>query len=200
MSTQTELWLDRRFDDLYFKYSDPWGCGENVGSISNELFLRMICAYKPVHGRALDIGCGLGVQSFKLSMCSGGEVTGIDISSVAIEKAKARFPEINFHVRDIMNDDITDLGVFGLITMSEVLWYICEKLDTVLRKIGNALSPGGILAIHQYFPTEQKHYKDVIDGWEDFKTRMSIDWDLKGLVVSHCCQDGPVMLALYQRR
>lgn len=200
MSRQTELWLARRFDELYAEFPDPWRCCESHSSIDNELFLRMICAYRQTYSRALDVGCGLGVQSFKLAAYSGAATVGIDASEVAIQKAMIRYPEVKFHTRNIMTDDINDLGQFDLVVMSEVLWYVCDRLDSVLRKIANSMTADGVFAVHQYFPADQKYYRDVIDGMEGFKKRMDMNWSQRGLVVSHCSQDGPVMLALYQRR
>src|SRR5437867_2223084 len=48
-------------------------------------------------GRALDIGCGLGTHSIFLAQ-NGFDVTGIDISPNAIEKAKKRAEEKNVKV------------------------------------------------------------------------------------------------------
>jgi trans-aconitate methyltransferase len=200
MASQKQLWLERRFDDLYSAYADLWRCHEHHSSMDSELFLKMICTHRQDYRRALDVGCGLGMPAFKLAMNTEAEVIGIDASDVAIQKAMIRYPECQFYTRNVMAESIQDLGMFDLMVMSEVLWYICEKLDEVMRRLALSLAHGGVLAVRQYFPNDQQYYKDVIDGMEDFKKRMSIDWVLRGLVVSHCSQDGPVMLALYQRR
>jgi len=54
-----------------------------------------------VGGTVLDVGCGVGDWSLGLSF--DFKVTGIDISSVAIEKARAKSNRIKFIVGDVFD-------------------------------------------------------------------------------------------------
>ena len=201
MSDQTNLWLERRFEDLYKEHHDPWGCTAGADSINNELFLAMIKAGREKWRWVLDIGCGLGAFSSKIADATSSMVIGIDVSETAVRQAEDQhYGGCVFACRNILTDKINDLGVFDLVVMSEVLWYVCDQFDIVLEKIKAVMSAGGMLAIHQYFPEDQKYYKDFIDGMEGFKKRMDIDWELKGHAISYWQPEGPVMLALYQRR
>lgn len=191
------LWLERRFDDLYREHEDPWKCFQNKNSFNNEIFLKLIFTQEKIYHRILDIGCGLGALTEQLYFSSIAEVIGIDISKIAVEKARARIEGIEFHVRDIIAEDIGDLGKFDLIVVSETLWYICDKINDVLKKIKEQLGDDGILAIHQYFPNGQKYYKEFINGLSGFETLMQ-EWVCIQKVLSY--KDETVLLALYKRR
>jgi len=77
-------------------------------------------------GRFLDLGTGVGTQAISLSKM-GFDVTGADISEIAIDKAKKRSDKINFVVDDILNtklpddsfDFIFDRGIFHLFDESD---------------------------------------------------------------------------------
>jgi SAM-dependent methyltransferase len=52
------------------------------------------------HGRVLDLGCGLGVEVAAM-VGLGFEATGIDLSEVAIARARAAHPAASFVVGDV---------------------------------------------------------------------------------------------------
>src|SRR5262245_3859206 len=62
--------------------------------------VRQVCSSfgldYPLHGKsALDIGCGLGFFSEALRQ-AGARVVGVDLSSEAIRRAAAAFPQVDF--------------------------------------------------------------------------------------------------------
>ena len=84
-------------------------------------------------GRFLDLGTGIGTQALALSKM-GFDVTGADISEVAIDKAKKRSDKVNFVVDDILNtnlpddsfDFIFDRGIFHLFDESDRLGFVSQ--------------------------------------------------------------------------
>ena len=95
-------------------------------------------------GRALVIACGTGRNALYLAE-HGFDVTGVDISEVAIERAsqeaRARRLDVEFVVADI--DEFVPEGAFDLIT---VIRYRNREL---WPRLVNALTPDGwILAEH----------------------------------------------------
>jgi SAM-dependent methyltransferase len=58
-------------------------------------------------GRAIDLGCGTGSNAIFLAQ-HGFEVTGVDFSASAIEKAEAKAEAAGVEVRFVV-DDLTDL-------------------------------------------------------------------------------------------
>ena len=79
-----------RFDEMYEKFEDPW-----MQSSQPNRFARsnLILSLKELGIRSLvEFGCGLGYLSDWIHRETGIIPRGIDISPVAIEKAKRNFP------------------------------------------------------------------------------------------------------------
>jgi SAM-dependent methyltransferase len=76
--------------------------------------------------RALDIGCGTGVLSDKLTR-QGFETLGIDCSRTAVEKARASFPRTRFAVATI--GDLAARGErYDLLVLSHVLEHVSDDV------------------------------------------------------------------------
>ena len=83
--------------------------------------------------RILDIGCGKGAFTHMLKK-SNNYVMGTDISKAAIDKANAKYPDIDF--RQMPTDDLSSLAdeSFDLVVSAEILSYLKnwrEVLQTV---------------------------------------------------------------------
>ena len=57
------------------------------------------------------------------------EVLGIDISKIAIKNAKRKYPSCKFIVGDIMDKHLYKEFKPDIIVMSEITWYILNKID-----------------------------------------------------------------------
>ena len=73
----------------------------HLSSPSPELLEVLDVGLLPPVGRALDLGCGLGVELAEL-VRRGYAAVGVDLSVVAIERARQMQPEVEFHVADVM--------------------------------------------------------------------------------------------------
>ena len=94
---------------------------------------RRITTYIPVHSRVLDLGCGDGTLA-KLCVKAGHQYTGVDISSVAIERAREFFPQAKFFVKDLREyaqRDIIRAGNYDVVTAVEFLEHINDDLDVI---------------------------------------------------------------------
>lgn len=209
--TCTEYWLDPNslefrglFDEMYRDVDDPWGCEKGNTSLNNRIFSEIISETAP-YNKIIDIGSGLGGYCSQLkARFPDSCVFGCDVAHEAVEKARRKYPEIAFYQFDILRNDIQILktavggGGANLVTLCEVVWYLLEDLKGVFSKISDILNPGGILAVHQYFPNQQKFGVDVINGlrgFDKFVEQMTI-FVQEARVVSHC-SDGLVLLATY---
>ncbi len=169
----TEYWLNTEdmtfrgeFETMYEDIEDPWGCAAVADSLNNRLFLEILFSEREFK-RILDVGCGLGAFTQRVKERQPeARVSGCDISATAIRKAGAAYREIDFFVLDIQKEEIP--GQYDLVILSEVLWYILDNVGEVFAKIRAALRPGGLLAIHQYFPDEQRYGAEIIPGAEGF--------------------------------
>lgn len=203
----TEYWLDTQtlkfrgdFEAMYRHIADPWGCEAGHASLNNRLFLELLAEYSP-YRRIVDLGCGLGGLTAMLAQrFQPAEVIGCDVSETAVSRARSLHPGIGFRCRDV-REPLDDLGSADLVTLSEVLWYILDRLEIVFARLARLVRPGGALAIHQYFPAEQRFGRDVIDGLADFDRFVAERSALepKGRITSHAA-DGVVLLAAYTTR
>src|ERR1022692_180900 len=93
--------------------------------------------------RALEIGCGYGYTSELLAEY-GYQVLGTDISSHAIEKARAEVtsPDVEFAVWDAGKGVLN--GEFDLIIALEVIEHLPDP-ESALRSWARLLRPGGVL-------------------------------------------------------
>lgn len=93
-------------------------------------------------GRALDIGCGTGIN---LGMLSGfaSEVVGMDKFSGALDYCKHRGFN-NLELLDVESISSKSENSFDIVTLLDVLEHV-EDDDKALRDIHRILKPGGLL-------------------------------------------------------
>ena len=104
--------------------------------------LKKFLMHFPKGARILDIGCGEGRNSIHLSRL-GYEVTGIDISQSAINRAKENESTCKFYCMDALNeilddkfDVIIDFGLFHFVPY--------EYREKYVNNIYSMLSSNGI--------------------------------------------------------
>ena len=123
------------WDDRYNATELVWGAGPNV-------FLPPLVEGLPV-GTALDVGCGEGRNSLWLAE-QGWDVTGIDFSPVAIEKAwlLAQDAPITYEVADV--ESYEPQQSFDLVIVFYV--HLMEAdARSMLNMAAAAVAPGGTL-------------------------------------------------------
>lgn len=96
-------------------------------------------------GEVLEYGCGPGSLAFFLAE-RGAHVTGIDISPVAIEQARAKAEKLGVADRtrfEVMNaEDLQfEPGSFDLVCGTGILHHL--ELDDAFAELARALKPGG---------------------------------------------------------
>jgi len=141
------------WDDIY-KNSDveslPWynkNLDPDLQEALNKLRLN--------GGNFLDIGTGPGTQAVELAKI-GFNVTGIDISQTAIEKAKKVSKDVNFIVDDILDtklpnnnfDFIFDRGCFHVLPITQ--------LGSYIQTVNGLLKDNGLLFL-KCFSTKEKN-------------------------------------------
>lgn len=91
--------------------------------------------------RVLDAGCGDGLFTKRLSD-SGFSVVGIDASSMGIDLAKLRYPELDLQQRSLYDDLVTEFGTFGTVVSLEVVEHLYAP-RTFAAKIYALTKAGG---------------------------------------------------------
>jgi SAM-dependent methyltransferase len=121
----------------------PWDIGR-----PQPVFVRLAEGGR-LTGRVLDAGCGTGEQVLLAAAHGAAEALGIDVSSTAIERARAKAAErglsARFEVGDALNlgergsqfDTVIDSGLFHVFNDEDRARYVAS--------LATALGPGGHL-------------------------------------------------------
>jgi len=126
--------------------------------------------------QALDIGCGTGDLLRQLA-ARGFDITGVDLSSVAIEKAKEQ--PGTFIAGDFMDADLS--GSYDVIFINKVLAFVDDK-KAFLNKARSLLSPEGKIVIitpvlhEEYKSKYSQRLKNISIGIAELKKLLPAGW------------------------
>ncbi|OUE25214.1 Magnesium-protoporphyrin O-methyltransferase [Clavibacter michiganensis] len=142
-----------RFDAAYARDEDPWRVTTRWYERRKRL-ATLAALPDERYGRALEIGCSIGVTSAGLAE-RVDELLAVDVAPTAVERARIRLadaPHARAEVRDVGAD--WPAGAFDLVVMSEVGYYLDDDaLDRVLAALPGALGASGTLvACHWRHP------------------------------------------------
>lgn len=135
------------FDALYATNPDPWDFETSAYEAAK--YNATIAA---IAGRrfanTLEIGCSIGVLTQRLKAHTD-TLLAIDLSEPALERARARNPDVTVQRREIPEE--YPPGDFDLVIASEVLYYLDAPAleDTIGRFRGT------LVAVHWRGPTER---------------------------------------------
>jgi SAM-dependent methyltransferase len=133
--TDEQLQLLPDIDHLYY---DEW----KIRKRSSER-LTAYLEKKHRHLKILEVGCGNGWLSAKLSDISGTRVTGLDINEIEIEQAKRVFKKDNLEfIYDSFTDNTFENEKFDVIVFAASLQYFPSVIN-VLKQALAILRYGG---------------------------------------------------------
>ena len=124
-------------------WNDIWSRMDHTFADYDDLLVRHAEGLEP--GRALELGCGSGGNAVWLAQ-RGWQVTAVDFSEVAIEKARERAAGQNCSVEFVVSDAIgyRPEGKFDLIISFYIqLWP--QGRAQMLASAADSLAPGGRL-------------------------------------------------------
>ena len=155
------LYLDRRRGRGYPESVEQWnrdyvsGAWDKLSAMEEVGRFGVIAAYiqrlRP-QARILDLGCGPGLLLDYLSPACFRSYLGVDLSEVAIARAKATWPadQCSFHQGSI--EEFAQEEQYDVIVFNEVLYYLAEPLKQVSRLAGR-LSEGGLTIVSMVQPS-----------------------------------------------
>jgi SAM-dependent methyltransferase len=97
----------------------------------------------------LDVGCGRGGSAEYLRRHGWGHVEGIDRDSDSIEYARTTYPEIGFHVCDVLDILRTVTRTFDVIYMLNA-FYAFDRQREALAELRKIARPSAQLVIFDY--------------------------------------------------
>lgn len=130
------------WDDRYSSGELPWDTGE-----ADELLVAFVRAGKVTPGRALEVGAGTGTNAIWLAQ-QGFEVLGVDVSPIAVEKARAKAtaaaPRCRFEVCDFLA--APPAGSFALVFDRGCFHVFDDDADRerFAANVAGVLAPGGV--------------------------------------------------------
>ncbi len=149
-----------KFSQMASRWWDTEGDLKTLHAI-NPLRLQYINERAPLAGnKILDIGCGGGILSESMAKL-GGHVTGIDMSTDAIQIAKLHQLESGTNVEYLLNtaENIASErpGEFDIITCLELLEHVPEPWQ-IVEACSKLLKPQG----HLFFSTINRNIKSYL--------------------------------------
>jgi len=177
---QTTPTSDRDFWNS--KFSDP---NFQFNRRPSRLLVEAIRGRQP--GLAIDLGMGEGRNAIYLAQ-QGWQVTGVDLSDVAVTQAKTRAAQMGVKLNAVIDDlDHYDFGLnrWDLIILFYMhAWYHGAKPRSVQR-LHDALKPGGLLVIEGFAGSEEFefHPNELLRDFGDLKilryedVQDEADWD-----------------------
>jgi SAM-dependent methyltransferase len=139
----------RDWDGLYGSIPDPWSQEkESAQDVSLHLALQLLKSYSINSAPPrciLDIGCATGYHSVDLTnLFPEASYVGIDVSSIAIAKAREKFSDVNvnFLHEDILSPSksLTD-SHFDTVVCFRSIYYLAPEIDLAIERIANVLDP-----------------------------------------------------------
>lgn len=157
-------------------------------------FLEAELRDREVGGRALDLACGEGRNAIWLAG-QGWQVTGVDFSTVAIERARRLAAEAGVEVKWILDDVVTWRAEKGTFELVVVLYFQVSPADRIrmLRSAVASLSPGGELLMIGH---ARRNLSDGVGGPRD----PTLLWEPEELAAEVEQAGASVLLVEHRRR
>jgi len=106
--------------------------------------LDLLTRQLPNGAHVIDIGCGAGIPIAR-TLAQRFRVTGVDISSEQIRRARRNVPEGTFIQGDIMSVTFPSAGFDAAVAFYTIFHLPREEHPALLRRIYGWLKPGGYL-------------------------------------------------------
>ncbi|MEO5370050.1 MAG: class I SAM-dependent methyltransferase [Magnetococcus sp. DMHC-1] len=140
---------------MYQDFDDPWG--QTTEKFATDKAIALNAIMKLGANKVIELGCGLGHFTNKIASL-GVSVLGIDISTTAINRAKYNYPECHFTVGDILDFSIYDNYCPDMIVMSEITWYVLDKLDRFIEYLKEYHPLSYMIHILTVYPSGDQKY------------------------------------------
>jgi SAM-dependent methyltransferase len=134
-------------------------------------WLDVLEARVPPRAKILDLGCGCGVPVAR-RLSPRYDLTGVDLSPVQIERARALVPTATFVCADMTALHFPEASFDAIVCLYAIIHLPLAEQPTFIRDLGRWLRPGGVLIAtvgHRAWSGTEKDWLGVAGGdmWWD---------------------------------
>ena len=126
------------YDRLGARYRE-WA--KDTGSETRDPWLGAFERMLPERASVLDLGCGPGFVSARLS--ARFDVLGVDLSEDQIAHARQTVPGATFLAADMTTLELAAASVDGVVALFSLIHLPSDELPAMLERIATWLRPGG---------------------------------------------------------
>jgi SAM-dependent methyltransferase len=129
---------------------NDWNMAQRTRGLDDFMVRQLLEALKWVRSlnlpkpRVLEIGCGTGWLGGELNRECGAIVTGVDLSPLAIEQARASYPNLEF-----IHGDVLELAMdraFDVVVTADAIAHIPDQ-QRAIDFVARVLAPRGLLIL-----------------------------------------------------
>ena len=122
--------------------------------VRQRVFRRLICSLNLdfKNTAVLDLGSGTGFYIEQWNRLGVGSITGVDITTVAVQELKRKFPQHSFYQADV-GAGLREQGTYDVVTAFDVLFHIVndDQFRAAIRNSFDALRLGGFFLFSDNF-------------------------------------------------
>ena len=149
--------------------------------VRKKVFCRVIriLDVDPAASKVLDIGSGTGFYVERWKDLGVSNLTGIDLTSVAVERLKKEYPEYSFYELDISSEFPAGTpSTFDLVSALDVLFHIVndDLFERAIANIYNLCKRGGYFLLSDNF----LHSNSIVGTYQTNRTLIEIRDLLEG--------------------
>ena len=177
------------YDKVSFAYREDCPDRASESYKRYEAWITELSDYLHSSSSVLDLGCGCGVPATQL-LVRRFRVTGVDISSVQIERARKLVPDARLIPGDMCKVEFKPSEFDAIICLYAIIHVPLAEQRRLLTNISTWLKPGGFLLLsagHREWTGQESDWLGV-DGaemyWSHADRDTYLDWLVEeGLVI-----------------
>jgi len=142
------------FDAVAGSYAETFS-DELAGKPLDRALLAAFAELVPA-GPVVDVGCGPGYVTAHLASL-GMDVSGVDLSPGMVEVARRAYPQLRFDVGSMLELDLADGSLAGLVAYYSIVNIPRAELPAVFAEFARVLAPEGVLLMVFQVGDEVRH-------------------------------------------
>lgn len=177
------------YDRVSFAYREDSPDRASESYKQYEAWITELSGYLHASSSVLDLGCGCGVPAAQL-LGKRFRVTGVDISTVQIERARKLVPDARFILGDMSEVEFEPSEFDAVVCLYAIIHVPLAEQRRLLTNMSKWLKPGGLLLLSAGYREWTGRESDWlgVDGaemyWSHADRDTYLDWLMEeGLVI-----------------